>query len=70
MRMAFALVITNPHIVTIDGATREHLTWLREQQPNAVFNYKVVEHRDDNTLLVEFHFEDDAVAALFRLFHA
>lgn len=68
--MAYVLAISTPHIVTIDGATREHLVWLRNQQPGAVFNYKVVEHRDDNTLLVEFHFEDEAVAALFRLFHA
>ena len=70
MRMAYELVIENPHIVTIDGATREHLVWIREQQPKAVFNYKVVEHRIDGTLLIEFHFEDEAVAAIFRLFHA
>lgn len=67
--MAYALVITNPHKVVIDGATREHLLWLSRERPSAVFNYGVLEHRNDDTLLVEFQFEDAAEAALFRTFH-
>ena len=69
MRMAYALVINNPFKVVIEGATREHLLWLHAERPNAVFNYGVLEHRDDNTIVAEFHFEDETEAALFRTFH-
>ena len=67
--MGYALVIANPFKVVIDGATREHLMWLKTERPNAVFNYCLLEHRNDNTLVAEFHFEDEAEAALFRTFH-
>ncbi len=67
--MAYALVIHNPHIVVIDGATREHLLWLSRERPKAVFNYKILEHRNDDTLVAEFHFEKQSEAALFRTFH-
>lgn len=67
--MAYAITITNPHLVVIENATGENLRWLNEQRPKAIFNYRVVEHRPDNTLLVEFHFEDKEDAALFRTFN-
>lgn len=69
MRMAYALVITNPFKVVVEGATREHLLWLSDERPMAIFNYRVLEHRNDDTLVVEFQFEDEAEAALFRTFH-
>lgn len=40
--MADSFVIPNPHIVVVEGATRDHLLWLVRERPRAVFNYRVL----------------------------
>ena len=66
--MTYVHKITHPHYVTIEGATREHLLWLSRERPHATFSYEVLEHHHDDTLVVKFLFEDEAEAAIFRLF--